>query len=67
MCSSDLTQCFESGSDHGGKLLDFITQNDCQESGVDVLERCLYFLKKISRIDGDSLRVEHPADVFVVI
>jgi SAM-dependent methyltransferase len=63
----DVTQCFESGSDHGEKLLDFITQNDCRESGVEVLEQCLCFLKKISRIDGDSLRVEHPADVFVVI
>lgn len=62
----DVTQCFESGCDHGEKLLDFITQNDCRESGVEVLERCLYFLKKISHVDGSSLKVEHPADVFVV-
>ena len=63
----DVTQCFESGCEHGEKLLDFITQNDCRESGVEVLERCLYFLKKISRIDGSSLKVEHPADIFVVV
>ena len=62
----DVTQCFESGCEHGEKLLDFITQNDCRKSGVEVLERCLHFLRKISRIDGSSLKVEHPADIFVV-
>jgi len=27
----------------------------------------LHLLKKISRVDGKSLKVEHPADVFVVM
>ena len=63
----DVTRCFEEGCPHGEKLLDFITQSDCQESDAEVRARCLHFLKKISRVDGESLKVEHPADVFVVM
>ncbi len=63
----DVTRCFTEGCPHGEKLLDFITQSDCRKSGAEVRERCLHFLKKISRLDGESLKVEHPADVFVVI
>ena len=63
----DVTRCFNEGCPHGEKLLDFITQSDCRESDAEVRERCLNFLKKISRVDGESLKVEHPADVFVVI
>ena len=62
----DVTRCFEKGCPHGEKLLDFITQSDCRESDADVRARCLHFLKKISRVDGESLKVGHPADVFVV-
>ena len=63
----DVTRCFNEGCPHGEKLLDFITQSDCRKSDAEVRERCLHFLKKISRLDGESLKVEHPADVFVVI
>ena len=63
----DVTRCFNEGCPHGEKLLDFITQSDCRESDAEVRERCLHFLKKISRVDGESLKVEHPTDVFVVI
>jgi len=63
----DVTRCFHEGCAHGEKLLDFITQSDCRKSDVEVRERCLHSLKKISRLDGESLKVEHPADVFVVI
>lgn len=63
----DVTRCFDEKCPHGEKLLDFITQSNCRESDAEVRERCLHFLKKISRVDGESLKVEHPADVFVVI
>ena len=63
----DVTRCFNEGCPHGEKLLDFITQSDCRESDAEVRERCLHFLKKISRVDGERLKVEHPTDVFVVI
>ena len=63
----DVTRCFNEGCPHGEKLLDFITQSDCRESDTEVRERCLHFLKKISRVDGESLKVEHPTDVFVVV
>ena len=63
----DVTRCFDEECPHGEKLLDFITQSNCRESDAEVRERCLHFLKKISRVDGESLKVEHPADVFVVI
>jgi SAM-dependent methyltransferase len=63
----DVTRCFEKGCPHGEKLLDFITQSDCRESDAEVRARCLHFLKKISRVDGESLKVGHPADVFVVM
>ncbi len=63
----DVTRCFNEGCSHGEKLLDFITQSDCRESDTEVRERCLHFLKKISRVDGESLKVEHPTDVFVVV
>jgi len=63
----NVTRCFEEGCPHGEKLLDFITQSDCRESDVEVRARCLHLLKKISRVDGESLKVEHPADVFVVM
>ena len=62
----DVTRCFEKSCPHGEKILDFITQSDCRESDADVRARCLHFLKKISRVDGERLKVGHPADVFVV-
>ena len=62
----DVTRCFEKSCPHGEKILDFITQSDCRESDAYVRARCLHFLKKISRVDGERLKVGHPADVFVV-
>jgi SAM-dependent methyltransferase len=63
----DVTQCFEDGCPHGENLLDFITQSNCRESGGEVRARCLHLLKKFCRVDGESLKIEHPADVFVVM
>ena len=63
----DITECFEEGCSHGEELLDFITQSDCRESDAEVRAMCLQVLRKISHVDGDRHKVEHPADVFVVV
>ncbi|MCK4616684.1 MAG: hypothetical protein KAT50_07395, partial [Pirellulales bacterium] len=63
----DVTECFEEGCSHGEELLDFITQSDCRESDAEVRAMCLQVLRKISHVDGDRHKVEHPADVFVVV
>ena len=45
----------------------FITQSDCRESDAEVRAMCLRVFRKISHVDGDSHKVEHLADVFVVV
>lgn len=62
----DVARCFEADCPRGEMMLDFITQSDCRQLDVDILQRCLSYLRCISRPEKGTMLVAHPADVFVI-
>lgn len=62
----DVARCFEADCPRGEMLLDFITQSDCRQLDDGILQRCLSYLRHISRRDNGSMLVAHPADAFVI-
>ena len=62
----DVARCFEADCPRGEMMLDFITQSDCRQLEDEILQRCLSYLRHISRWDNGSILVAHPADAFVI-
>lgn len=62
----NVARCFEADCPLGEMMLDFITQSSCQQLDDKILQRCLSYLRCISRPNNGNLLVAHPADAFVI-
>lgn len=64
--SVDVTRCFDAHCPDGAKILDFITQVDCENLNAAARHELLNYMSLIAERDDARVLLPHPVDVFEI-